>query len=63
MGDYDNDGYDDLYVTYHGKNHLYHNEHDGTFKDVTESAGVAGTGNEWGAGCAFVDMTRDADST
>ena len=59
VGDYDNDGYDDLYVTYYGKNHLYHNEHDGTFKDVTESAGVAGTGNEWGAGCAFVDYDRD----
>ena len=59
VGDYDNDGYDDLYVTYYGKNHLYHNEHNGTFKDVTESAGVAGTGDEWGAGCAFVDYDRD----
>ncbi len=58
-GDYDNDGYDDLYVTYYGKNRLYHNEHNGRFKEVAEPAGVAGSGADWGAGCAFVDYDRD----
>src|SRR5690242_14924068 len=41
VGDYDNDGWPDLYVTNYGKNRLYHNNHDGTFTDVAESAGVA----------------------
>lgn len=59
VGDYDNDGFEDLYVTYYGKNRLYHNEGNGTFKDVSESAGVAGTGAEWGTGCAFIDYDRD----
>ena len=58
VGDYDNDGWQDLYVTYYGKNRLYHNEH-GVFKLVSEQAGVAGNGKEWGAGCAFVDYDRD----
>jgi enediyne biosynthesis protein E4 len=59
VGDYDNDGFEDLYVTYYGKNRLYHNEGNGTFKDVSERAGVAGTGAEWGTGCAFIDYDRD----
>ena len=59
VGDYDNDGFDDLYVTYYGRNRLYHNERNGTFKEVADPAGVAGTGAEWGAGCAFVDYDRD----
>ncbi len=59
VGDYDNDGYDDLYVTGYGKNRLFHNQGDGTFKEVAEQAGVAGTGKEWGTGCAFVDYDRD----
>jgi hypothetical protein len=59
VGDYDNDGYDDIFVTQYGKNRLYHNEHNGTFKEVAEQAGVAGTGQEWGTGCAFVDYDRD----
>jgi hypothetical protein len=59
VGDYDNDGYDDLYVTGYGRNHLYHNQGNGTFKDVSEQAAVAGTGKEWGTGCAFVDYDRD----
>ena len=59
VGDYDNDGLDDLYVTYYGKNRLYHNEGRGKFKEVAESAGVAGTGSEWSTGCAFVDYDRD----
>jgi hypothetical protein len=58
-GDYDNDGYEDLYVTYYGKNVLYHNNGNGTFSDVSNKAGVAGTGKEWGSGCAFVDYDRD----
>jgi hypothetical protein len=58
-GDYDNDGYDDLYVTYWGKNRLYHNERNGSFKEVAEQAGVAGDGTKWGSGCAFVDYDRD----
>jgi len=59
VGDYDNDGLDDLYVTYYGKNRLYHNEGNGHFKDVAESNGVAGDGAKWGTGCAFVDYDRD----
>lgn len=59
VGDYDNDGYEDLYVTGYGKNHLYHNQGDGTFKEVAEQSGVAGSGNEWGTGCSFIDYDRD----
>jgi hypothetical protein len=59
VGDYDNDGYEDLYVTYYGKNVLYHNNGNGTFTDVSEKAGVAGTGGAWGSGCAFLDYDRD----
>lgn len=57
-GDYDNDGWEDLYITYYGKNRLYHNNH-GVFTEVAEQAGVAGSGKEWGTGCAFVDYNRD----
>ena len=59
VGDYDNDGFDDIYVTQYGKNRLYHNERDGTFKEVAEQSGAAGTGKEWGTGCAFIDYDRD----
>jgi len=59
IGDYDNDGFDDLFVTYYGKNVLYHNNGDGTFTDVSEKAGVAGKKIRWGTGCAFVDYDRD----
>jgi len=58
VGDYDNDGWEDLYVTYYGKNRLYHNDH-GVFHEVTEKAGVGGSGKAWGSGCAFVDYDRD----
>src|ERR1700730_13163917 len=58
VGDYDNDGWEDLYVTYYGKNRLYHNDH-GVFTDVAEKAGVGGSGKAWGTGCAFVDYNRD----
>ncbi len=59
VGDYDNDGFDDLFVTYFGKNVLHHNNGNGTFTDVSEKAGVAGTGKRWNTGCAFVDYDRD----
>ena len=58
VGDYDNDGWEDLYVTYYGKNRLYHNQK-GVFTEVAEKAGVAGSGKAWGSGCAFVDYDRD----
>jgi len=57
VGDYDNDGYEDLYVTAYGSNKLYHNNGDGTFTDVTESAGVAGSG--WSTSAAWVDLDND----
>ncbi len=59
VGDYDNDGNDDLFVTYFGKNVLYHNNGDGTFTDVSAKAGVAGSGKRWNTGCAFVDYDCD----
>src|SRR3954470_1101260 len=58
VGDYDDDGWEDLYVTYYGKNRLYHN-HEGVFTEVSDKAGVAGSGKAWGTGCAFVDYDRD----
>src|SRR6266478_8525454 len=58
VGDYDNDGWEDLYVTYYGKNRLYHNQ-SGVFSEVAGPSGVAGTGKAWGTGCAFVDYDRD----
>src|ERR1700756_2361339 len=59
VGDYDSDGWEDLYVTYYGTNVLYHNNGDGTFSDVSDKAGVGGSGKAWGTGCAFVDYDRD----
>jgi len=59
VGDYDNDGFDDLFVTYFGKNVLYHNNGDGTFTDVSAKAGVATAGGRWNTGCAFLDYDRD----
>ena len=58
-GDYDNDGYEDLYVTGYGKNRLYRNMGNGSFEEVAGPAGVAGSGTEWSTGCAFVDYDRD----
>ena len=57
-GDYDNDGFDDLYVTFWGQNRLLRNRGNGTFEDVTARAGLI-TPTRWGAGCAFVDVDRD----
>jgi hypothetical protein len=59
VGDYDNDGNEDLFVTYYGKNMLYHNNGNGTFTDVSDKAHVAGTGGAWSTGCAFLDYDRD----
>jgi hypothetical protein len=59
IGDYDNDGCEDLFVSYFGRNVLYHNNGNGTFSDVTEKAGVGGNGKRWNSGCAFVDYDRD----
>jgi hypothetical protein len=57
VGDYDNDGYEDLYVTGYGGNHLYHNNGNGTFSDVTEAAGIGGSG--WSSSAAWVDLDND----
>lgn len=57
VGDYDNDGYEDLFVAGYGHSTLYHNNGDGTFTDVTASAGVAGSG--WATSAAWVDYDND----
>ena len=57
VGDYDNDGYPDLYVTNYGKNILYHNNGNGTFSDLTAKAGVAGGG--WSVSAGFFDYDND----
>jgi hypothetical protein len=59
VGDFDNDGYLDLYVTAFGPNTLYRNNHDGTFSDVTAAAGVAGGATEWSTSAGFLDFDRD----
>jgi hypothetical protein len=59
VGDYNNDGFDDLFITYYGQNILYHNNGDGTFSDVTESAGLRQPATRYGSGCSWVDYDRD----
>ena len=59
VGDYNNDGFDDLFCTAFGQNTLYRNNGDGTFTDVTKAAGLLGSQPRWGAGCSFLDYDRD----
>ncbi len=58
VGDIDNDRYEDLYVTYWGKNALFRNDR-GKFVDIAEKSGVAGDGKQWSSGCTFLDYDRD----
>ena len=58
-GDYDNDGWTDLFITYYGRNVLYRNVSGTRFEDVTARAGLAGDVPRWGAGCSFIDVDRD----
>ncbi|MBS1796346.1 MAG: CRTAC1 family protein [Acidobacteria bacterium] len=59
VGDYDNDGFEDLFLTYYGQNALYRNKGNGTFEDVTAKAGFPTGGVRWGSGATFVDYDRD----
>jgi enediyne biosynthesis protein E4 len=59
VADYNNDGFDDLFVTYWGQNVLYKNNGDGTFTDVTANAGLVYERTRWGSGATFVDYDRD----
>jgi hypothetical protein len=59
VGDYNNDGFDDLFITSFGQNVLYRNNGDGTFTDVTKQSGLLQAGTRWGAGCTFIDYNRD----
>lgn len=61
VGDYDNDGFEDLFVTYWGQNVLFRNERDGSFQDVTARAGLLQDRRRWNSGCAFLDYDRDGD--
>jgi hypothetical protein len=59
VGDIDNDGHPDLFVTYYGHNSLYRNLGNGKFEDITGHAGLPVDGTRWGSGCAFLDYDRD----
>ena len=59
VGDYDNDGWDDLFCCFLGRNMLFHNNGNGTFTDVTKKAGLYQEKARWGAGCSFLDYDRD----
>ncbi|MGD0860928.1 MAG: CRTAC1 family protein [Terracidiphilus sp.] len=59
VGDYNNDGFEDLFVTYFGQNRLYRNNGNGTFTDVTAQAGLSSPTTRFGSGCTFIDYNRD----
>ncbi|MGB2589299.1 MAG: CRTAC1 family protein [Candidatus Acidiferrum sp.] len=59
IGDYNNDGFEDIFCTYFGQNILYRNNGDGTFTNVTKDAGLLNAEPRWGAGCSFLDYNRD----
>jgi len=59
VGDYNNDGWDDLFIAYYGQNALYRNNGNGTFTDVTAKAGLTQPTTRWNSGCAFLDYDRD----
>ncbi len=59
VGDYNNDGFEDIFCTYFGQNILYRNNGDGTFTNVTKAAGLLNEETRWGAGCSFLDYNRD----
>jgi enediyne biosynthesis protein E4 len=59
VGDYDNDGFDDIFITYYGHNVLYRNSGNGTFTDVTKQAGLWQSDVRYGSGCSWVDYDRD----
>ena len=61
IGDYDNNGFDDLFISCFGKNALYKNNGNGTFTEVAEKAGVANNKSRWGSGSAFLDYDHDGD--
>jgi hypothetical protein len=61
VGDYDNDGFVDLFISALGRNHLFHNEQGVKFQEVTDLAGVAGETDRWSASCGWFDYDRDGD--
>lgn len=61
VGDYDNDGRADVFVSAVGRDRLFHNEGDGQFTETTDAAGVAGADGAWGTSCSFLDYDLDGD--
>jgi len=62
IGDYDNDGLSDIFITAVGGNHLFHNDGHGKFHEVTLEAGVGGSTNDWSTGAAFIDYDNDGQA-